>query len=56
VESALKPAYAWLLHKYAPDGELSPTILATLVISLLASAMATGVGGSVANLDKISWG
>jgi Kef-type K+ transport system membrane component KefB len=36
-----KPAYAWLLRKYAPDGEPSPTILATLVIGLLACAMAT---------------
>jgi Kef-type K+ transport system membrane component KefB len=37
----VKPAYAWLLREYAPEGELSPTILATLVIGLLACAMAT---------------
>jgi Kef-type K+ transport system membrane component KefB len=37
----VKPAYAWLLHKYAPDGEPTPTILAILVIGLLTCAMAT---------------
>jgi Kef-type K+ transport system membrane component KefB len=37
----VKPAYAWLLRRFAPDGELSPAILATIVIGLLACSLAT---------------
>lgn len=37
----LKPAYAWLLRTRAPDGEPSTTVLASLMIGLLVSAMLT---------------
>jgi Kef-type K+ transport system membrane component KefB len=37
----LKPAFAWLLRTRAPDGEPSTTVLAALMIGLLACAMAT---------------
>jgi Kef-type K+ transport system membrane component KefB len=38
---ALKPAYAWLLRTHAADGEPSTTVLAALMIGLLACAMLT---------------
>lgn len=37
----LKPAYAWLLRTRAPDGEPSTTVLASLMIGLLVSALLT---------------
>ncbi|MET3917337.1 Kef-type K+ transport system membrane component KefB [Variovorax sp. OAS795] len=37
----LKPAFAWLLRTRAPDGEPSTTVMASLMIGLLACAMAT---------------
>ena len=37
----LKPGYAWLLRKYAPNGEASATVLATLILGLLVCAMLT---------------
>jgi Kef-type K+ transport system membrane component KefB len=37
----LKPAYAWLLRRHAPDGETSTTVLAALMMGLLACALAT---------------
>lgn len=37
----LKPAYAWLLRTRAPDGEPSATVLAALMIGLLACSLAT---------------
>ena len=37
----LKPAFAWLLRTHAPDGEPSATVLAALMIGLLACAMLT---------------
>ncbi len=37
----VKPAFAWLLRTHAPDGEPSATVLAALVIGLLACAMLT---------------
>ena len=38
---ALKPGFAWLLHRHAPDGEPSTTVMAALMLGLLASALAT---------------
>ncbi|MBC7665653.1 MAG: cation:proton antiporter [Caulobacter sp.] len=37
----VKPAFAWLLRTHAPDGEPSATVLAALMIGLLACAMLT---------------
>jgi Kef-type K+ transport system membrane component KefB len=37
----IKPAYAWLLRRRAPDGEPSITEMASLMIGLLACALAT---------------
>lgn len=37
----VKPFYAWLLRTRAPHGEPSTTVMATLMIGLLACAMAT---------------
>ncbi len=37
----VKPGFAWLLRKYAPDGEPSTTVLASLMIGLLVCAMLT---------------
>lgn len=37
----LKPAYAWLLRRYAPDGQASSTVLAALILGLLVCAMLT---------------
>jgi Kef-type K+ transport system membrane component KefB len=37
----IKPAYAWLLRRRAPDGEPSTTEMASLMIGLLACALAT---------------
>jgi Kef-type K+ transport system membrane component KefB len=37
----LKPAFAWLLRRHAPDGEPSATVLGALVIGLLVCAMLT---------------
>ena len=37
----LKPAFAWLLRTHAPDGEPSTTVLAALMIGLLACSMLT---------------
>jgi len=37
----LKPAFAWLLRTRAPDGEPSTTVLAALMIGLLACSLAT---------------
>lgn len=41
VFAGLKPAYAWLLRTRAPTGDPSATMLAALMIGLLACAMAT---------------
>jgi Kef-type K+ transport system membrane component KefB len=41
VYGGLRPAYAWLLRKHAPDGEMSTSVLAALMIGLLACAMLT---------------
>lgn len=41
VFAGLKPAYAWLLRTRAPNGDPSATMLAALMIGLLACAMAT---------------
>jgi Kef-type K+ transport system membrane component KefB len=41
VFAGLRPAYAWLLRTRAPDGDPSATMLAALMIGLLACAMAT---------------
>jgi len=37
----LRPAFAWLLRTRAPDGEPSTTVLAALMIGLLACSLAT---------------
>ena len=37
----LKPAFAWLLRTRAPDGEPSTTVLAALMMGLLACSLAT---------------
>ena len=37
----VKPAYAWLLRKHAPDSEPSTTVLASLMIGLLVCALLT---------------
>lgn len=37
----LKPAFAWILRTRAPDGEPSTTVMASLMIGLLACAMVT---------------
>lgn len=37
----LKPAFTWLLHTYAPEGELSTTVLGALMIGLLGCALLT---------------
>ena len=37
----LRPGFAWLLRRHAPDGELSTTVLTSLMIGLLACAMFT---------------
>ena len=41
VYGSLRPAYAWLLRKHAPDGEMSTPVLAALMIGLLVCAMLT---------------
>lgn len=38
---AVRPGFAWLLRKYAPDGEPSTTVLAALMIGLLVCALLT---------------
>ena len=38
---AVKPAFAWLLRTRAPEGEPSITLMAALMIGLLATALAT---------------
>lgn len=37
----LRPAYAWLLRRHAPDGETSATVMAALMLGLLACALLT---------------
>ena len=37
----LKPAFAWLLRTKAPEGEPSTTVMASLMLGLLATALAT---------------
>jgi Kef-type K+ transport system membrane component KefB len=37
----LRPGYAWLLRRHAPDGETSPTVMAALMLGLLACALLT---------------
>lgn len=37
----LKPAFTWLLHTHAPQGELSTTVLAALMLGLLGCALLT---------------
>ncbi|MES2098666.1 MAG: cation:proton antiporter [Pseudomonadota bacterium] len=37
----LRPGFAWLLRRYAPDGEPATTVLTALMIGLLACAMLT---------------
>ncbi|MFL9667997.1 cation:proton antiporter [Variovorax sp. AB1(2024)] len=37
----LKPAFAWLLRTRAPEGEPSTTVMASLMLGLLATALAT---------------
>lgn len=37
----VRPAFAWLLRKHAPDGEPGLSVLAALMIGLLATALAT---------------
>ena len=37
----LRPAFAWLLRKYAPDGEPTTTVMTALMIGLLVCAMLT---------------
>jgi Kef-type K+ transport system membrane component KefB len=37
----LKPGFAWLLRRHAPDGEPSTTVMAALMLGLLATALAT---------------
>lgn len=37
----VRPAFAWLLRKHAPDGEPGIPVLAALMIGLLATALAT---------------
>ena len=41
VYGGLRPAYAWLLRRHAPDGEMSTPVLAALMIGLLVCAMLT---------------
>jgi Kef-type K+ transport system membrane component KefB len=38
---ALKPAFAWLLRKHAPDGEPSASVLTALILGLLVCAALT---------------
>jgi Kef-type K+ transport system membrane component KefB len=38
---ALRPFYAWLLRRHAPDGEASPTVLTALMLGLLGCALLT---------------
>lgn len=37
----LRPLYAWLLRRHAPDGETSPTVLTALMLGLLGCALLT---------------
>lgn len=37
----LRPAYAWLLRAYAPDGQASTTVLGALMLGLMLCAMLT---------------
>lgn len=41
VYGALRPLYAWLLHRHAHDGKPSGTVLAALLVGLFACAAAT---------------
>jgi len=41
VYGALRPFYAWLLHRHAHDGKPSGTVLAALLVGLFACAAAT---------------
>lgn len=41
VYGVLRPFFAWLLRTYAPDGEPSTTVLASLMIGLLGCALLT---------------
>jgi Kef-type K+ transport system membrane component KefB len=37
----LRPFYAWLLRRHAPDGDMSPSVLTALVVGLLLCALLT---------------